>query len=346
MVRYADDFVILCYSKEDSQKAKLELEELLARRGLKVSEAKTRIRHICEGFDFLGFNIKITPKDGYPIFKVIQQTGDDFVYEYNKSLLLISPSLKSINTFKGRIREAISRSKGRNAHRFIDKLNPIIRGWAQSKIYWHCNRTFHDLDHFLFNSIVRFIKRAHPNKAWYWLKEKYFKHKADQGFNNKWVFFTKIPDKSNPNGHWDLELLQLKWFKPLTHIMIRNLANPFDPSFKEYFSELTSKRMMIKGVSILIKNDQKLMSSQQFSCPVCGDSLFNGEKLHKHHILPRAEGCRDLISNLVILHLTCHNTIHYSFDRDDWRETFMKIKRVSTKRGTGYENIYQEPSGP
>ena len=50
IIRYADDFVVLCYTKEDAEKAKGELGGLLDKRGLKVSEAKTRIKHVTEGF--------------------------------------------------------------------------------------------------------------------------------------------------------------------------------------------------------------------------------------------------------------------------------------------------------
>jgi RNA-directed DNA polymerase len=330
MVRYADDFVVLCYSKEDAYKAKCELEELLGKRGLTVSEAKTRVRHAVEGFDFLGFTIRITPKDGYLIDKVIQRKGDDFTYEYDKTLLLIKPSLKSINNFKNKVRELTMKGSGSNAETLINRLNPIIRGWAQSKIYWHCNRTFHDLDHFLFNRIVRFIRRSHPNKSWKWLREKYFKHKQDEVFNNKWVFHTKIPG-DKPGEIRDLELLQLKWFKPLIHIMVRNLANPMDPSFSSYFNDLTSKRLLAKGVSLLNKSDQKLVNTQGFRCPVCDESLFNGEKIHKHHIIPRVEGGKDLYSNLIILHLTCHYLVHHNSRKEEWRDKFLYIKKVRAK---------------
>ena len=43
-------------------------------------------------------------------------------------------------------------------------------------------------------------------------------------------------------------MLQLKWFKPLTHIMIRNLANPYEPTYRDYFSDLTSKCLLKKAL--------------------------------------------------------------------------------------------------
>jgi RNA-directed DNA polymerase len=81
VVRYADDFVLLCESKEDAHRAKYEVSNWLAQRGLQLSEEKTRIVHITEGFDFLGFNVR--------------HYKDPFTKTGYK--LLIKPSVKAIN---------------------------------------------------------------------------------------------------------------------------------------------------------------------------------------------------------------------------------------------------------
>jgi RNA-directed DNA polymerase len=60
-VRYADDFVCFCETKEDAQQVQNILMEWLKERGLTLSEEKTRIVHLTEGFDFLGFNIRHYP---------------------------------------------------------------------------------------------------------------------------------------------------------------------------------------------------------------------------------------------------------------------------------------------
>ena len=94
-----------------------------------------------------------------------------------------------------------------------------------------------------------------------WLKEKYFRHKTEFGFNNKWVFSAKflptnfLPTKflptKNKGAEAILDLLQCKWFKPSRHVMIRNTANPDDPNFTEYFKQLDSIRFLSKRFSIL-----------------------------------------------------------------------------------------------
>src|SRR6266699_846636 len=61
VVRYADDFVCFCETREDAEQVQKILVEWLKERGLTLSEDKTRIVHLTEGFDFLGFNIRHYP---------------------------------------------------------------------------------------------------------------------------------------------------------------------------------------------------------------------------------------------------------------------------------------------
>lgn len=229
LVRFADDFVVLCYTLEDAKRVLASLPGILAKRGLQLNDSKTRITHACEGFDFLGFNIKISPMDGRSEADVINKVGDDFVYNYRETLLVIKPSNKSIQKFKNTLKDCFVKKAGSNAVALISNANPIIRGWAQSKYAWHCTRTFHDLDHYIYGLCWRWMHRAHPKMSSSWLKSKYFRHKTEFGFNNKWVFSAKFIPKRNKGVVRDLDLLQLKWFKPSRHVMIRNLANPDDP---------------------------------------------------------------------------------------------------------------------
>src|SRR5262249_35923383 len=61
VVRYADDEVAFCESQVDAQRVKEDLSEWLTERGLNLSEEKTRVIHLTEGFDFLGFTIRHFP---------------------------------------------------------------------------------------------------------------------------------------------------------------------------------------------------------------------------------------------------------------------------------------------
>ena len=110
-IRYADDAVILTDSKAKAEAAKNVLEPWLAARGLSLSQEKTRIVHLSEGFDFLGFNCRLFPSKR-------KRSGQ---------VLHIKPSKTSIQRLKARLRQEWLMLKGHNALSVIRKLNPIIR---------------------------------------------------------------------------------------------------------------------------------------------------------------------------------------------------------------------------
>src|SRR6516225_1984271 len=116
VVRYADDFVGFCESKEDAAHVKdVLLPPWLAERGLALSEEKTRIVHLTEGFDFLGFNVKHYHAPG------TTRTGFK---------LLIRPSPKAVSRKREELRAAWLGLKGQSVGAVLRRLNPIIRGWA------------------------------------------------------------------------------------------------------------------------------------------------------------------------------------------------------------------------
>ena len=107
LIRYADDFIITGKSKETLEEIKLLVADFLKERGLTLSEEKTKITHIDEGFDFLGFNVR----------------------KYN-GILLIKPSKKSLKKFMTKIRGIIDSNKGSKQESLIRLLNPVITGWV------------------------------------------------------------------------------------------------------------------------------------------------------------------------------------------------------------------------
>jgi RNA-directed DNA polymerase len=113
LVRYADDFIITSAEKEVLEREiKPMLVEFLAERGLELSEEKTVIIHIDDGFDFLGFNIRKF-----------------------KGVLLTQPSKKCVKKFLDRIRYTIDSNKSCRQETLIRLLNPKITGWAN---YYRC----------------------------------------------------------------------------------------------------------------------------------------------------------------------------------------------------------------
>ena len=128
VIRYADDFVVTGASQEVlERRIKPAIEEFLLERGLRLSEEKTLITSVYEGFDFLGFNLR---KHGRK--------------------LLIKPSKSSIKSFLDGIREEIKRSVGTPTIGLIRQLNQKIRGWVNYYRHVVAKRAFRFVDYLIF----------------------------------------------------------------------------------------------------------------------------------------------------------------------------------------------------
>ncbi len=279
-VRYADDFVVFCKSEASCLKAKEMLVPWLSDRGLKLSEKKTSIRSIEEGFCFLGFNIRhyktASKKKGVTI--------------------LCIPSKESIKSFKKMIIREWNNSLSWTTERAIGNLNPKIKGWS---IYFKggaSKRTFSELDHWMWNRQARFVCRRHPNKSWKWRKSKYWG--KIKGRNDHWVFMDKTKDK-------ELFLWKLSWTHIKRHTLVKGLSSPDDPELREYW-----RKRQTYTSKYLFKARQIIWRRQEGKCPVCMDNIDNGESIHLHHKLPKKLGGSDQIDNLSLLYENCHQQVH------------------------------------
>ena len=213
LIRYADDFVITGTTPEIlKQEIKPMVQAFLAERGLSLSEEKTAITHIEEGFDFLGFNVR----------------------RYGKTLLT-KPSKKSVKRLLNKIREIVKygHGKGENAYKIIVCINPILRGWANYYRHAASKKTFVRIDHEVWKSVWRWALRRHHNKSRQWIKDRYFIRLK----NRDWVFCDTHINREYPV--FCMSMLPIK-----RHVKIRQDANPFDPCWREYFE----RRKRIKSI--------------------------------------------------------------------------------------------------
>ncbi len=283
VVRYADDFVCLCETQEDAKVVVNHLNQWLKTRGLKLNEEKTKIVRITEGFDFLGFNVRHyedkSRKSGYK--------------------LLIKPSKQAIKDIKLKIKQVWLKHQACNIKTIIAKLNPIIRGWANYYKVGVSRKVFESLDAWMHKRARRYAKRMHPNKNETWRKEKYF-GRFNLERNDKWVF----GDFSS-----GIHLLKFSWFKIKRHVLVPGLSSPDDPNpeVQQWFKDKRKRESQNRKSS-----EQKLAKKQNYVCPKCKETLFNGEQLHIHHIIPKSIGGKDTYNNLQMVHLFCHQQIHYS----------------------------------
>lgn len=143
LVRYADDFIITGDTKEILEHSvKPLVADFLAERGLTLSEEKTKITHITDGFDFLGFNVR--------------KFGDT---------LLTQPSKDRTKRMLSRVKDEIKRFRGDAQHELIMRLNPILNGWANYYKHSAASNVFRKTDYQIYKKLWRWALRRHGNKC-------------------------------------------------------------------------------------------------------------------------------------------------------------------------------------
>nr|YP_009145390.1 hypothetical protein [Cryptoglena skujai]AKL39015.1 hypothetical protein [Cryptoglena skujai] len=339
LIRFADDLVIICHTKEDAMKALDELKEVLIKRGLQISEIKTKIVHVSEGFDFLGYNIRMLPKI-HKSWKqsIVKLNDNDYLINYNNVGIYVAPSRKSITKVKSNLKEVLMSCKGSTAEKFIDKINPIIRGYALAKRHWHSNKAFREIDYYVYTLCWRWAIRKHPKKGAKWIKKKYF-HTLKLGYiNNKWVFTAErakvfkpkdptnpfINKITNPLVPVKVFVYKLYWFGIRDYRVGKMDKLPDNRADAAYYKELEANRMSRMVFNIFRKLDKDLAMSQHGICPICNADLFNGEKLHIHHIQPRETGGKTTFINLLYVHIACHQKIHSN--KENFNHFFNMLK--------------------
>jgi RNA-directed DNA polymerase len=199
LVRYADDFIITGASSTLlAEEVKPLVQQFLRERGLALSEAKTHIVHIDEGFDFLGFNLR----------------------KYHGKLL-IKPAKSSIAAVKEKVRRIMRAGGHLSQDVLIYRLNPVIRGWGQYYRHVVSKEVFNDIDHAIWRMTWSWATRRHPQKGRKWVKDRYYTHKDGRD----WVF----TDGS-------VTLFRMASIPIRRHAKIRGDANPYDPQDVAYFA--------------------------------------------------------------------------------------------------------------
>ncbi|MDP3762081.1 MAG: group II intron reverse transcriptase/maturase [Ramlibacter sp.] len=279
VVRYADDFIVTGASKEILEtEVRPWIEAFLAQRGLRLSPEKTRVTHIDDGFDFLGWNFR----------------------KY-RGTLLIKPSRKNAKAFYDKVAEVIKSHLMVKQVDLIEKLNPILRGWAQYHQPVVAKETFSKLDSLIHWRLTRWARRRHPKKSPTWCFQKYWKHLDDRS-----EFAAARP---TDDGAWQSVRLNLLADTAITrHMKVKGDYNPFDPKWELYGEELRGKRML-QSIGYR-KALTQLYKSQSGNCVACGTAITRETGWHDHHIVRKVDGGSDLLSNRVLMHPVCHGQLH------------------------------------
>lgn len=274
-VRYADDFIITGESPEFLRDKVLPIvKEFLTERGLQLSEEKTVITHIEDGFDFLGKNIR----------------------KYNGKLL-IKPSKTSVKSFLEKVRSIIKGNKSTKQETLIRKLNPVIRGWVNNQRYVVSSKVFSRVDYEIYKCLWQWAKRRHKKKSHKWIAQKYWHHIGSR----QWTFSVPYENQSTEGEPLYCKLEYATDTKIIRFKKIIAEANPFDECWTDYFEEREGEKLLNST-----KGREKLLTiwrRQHRRCPVCGD-LITSETGFKVHT-PAGKN-----SLKIMVHKECHEEIH------------------------------------
>jgi RNA-directed DNA polymerase len=159
LVRYADDFVVMVFGTRAHADALWdEVRDVLTGIGLRLSPEKTRVVHIDEGFDFLGFHLQRH-----------QQKGS------TRRLIYTYPSKKSMATIRRKVKALTKQITHQAADVIMQRLNRMVRGWAQYFRHSSASKMFHHLQDYLWWRFWGWLKNKHPHTSKRWLVHRYYR---------------------------------------------------------------------------------------------------------------------------------------------------------------------------
>src|SRR3954469_23133405 len=240
LIRYADDMVALCYSKQQAEQVKARLAAWLAPRGLTFNEDKTRVVHLDDGFDFLGFTAR-------------RRNGK----------LLMKPSKAAVKRVRQRLSAEFRALRGTNPATVLAKINPIVWGWANYYRGAASSIVFAALDVHLWRLTYKWACHSHPHKPKPWIINRYF-GRYNTARQDRWVFGDRTSGAYLP---------KFAWTKIVRHRLVRGDASPDDPAQAGYWAERRSKNK-----PLLDRRTLHLLRRQHGSCPICGELLLHADR--------------------------------------------------------------------
>lgn len=288
-VRYADDFVVLHPDKEIVESAKTLIEEFLKTMSLEIHEGKTRITHTYlsvdnqrPGFKFLGFWIR-----NYPVGKTKRgKRGAEYK-------TFIRPHPKNISDVLRKVKEVLRQN--RNVITVVERLNPIIRGWANYFSTVASKKTFSAMDSKLMMQLMRWGKRKHPTRSKAWIRNRYlFKDVKNEKSRLRFGYIGKKQ-----------EVIGIRYFAETP--IVRHTKVVGDKSIYDNDLVYWSDRGRALGDRAFSKSILRILRNQDNKCNICSLQFLPGDVIEIDHIVPKASGGADHYGNLQALHGHCHD---------------------------------------
>jgi RNA-directed DNA polymerase len=284
IVRYADDFVIICKSYEEAKKIKKEIAEILQKEiGLTLNDEKKMITNIHQGFNFLGFNIRKYP----------QNSPHSKYHKVGK--LIIKPQPEKVIAHLMKIENILKEKRTAKQESIIRILNPILVGFALFYRFAVSQKTYSWVRNSLWYKLWKWAKRRHQNKPAKWIMKKYFTTNG-----RKWMF--KSEDGQN-------NIINVEKIPILRYVKVKAQMRVHDGSKEaiEYFRKRERINSLSKIYSVKV---EKLFKRQKGMCiycdiPITEEQIEKG-LVHIHHMNPRTQGGDEKLNNLLLCHQECH----------------------------------------
>jgi RNA-directed DNA polymerase len=282
VIRYADDFVMLC---EDLATLKAGIERAktwLSTIGLEIKAAKTRLTHTLDayedqvGFDFLGFTIRQYPVGQYRLKTYRGEAG------YRT---LTQPSRRAIQRQQQKIKQVIRQHRGAPQRALISRLNPIIRGWANYYRMGTAKAVYSAMDKYVHDELMRWARWRHSDKTPGWCRRRYWKQHG-----GRLVF----GDGKYVLGYYrDVAIRR--------HIKVRGDKSPYDGDWVYWSARLGREYGKPRWLTAKLKQ-------QQGRCAYCGLYLRTEDVIEVHHRDHNRENYQR--ANLALIHGHCHDQVH------------------------------------
>ncbi len=205
-IRYADDFIVTGKSKRLlEEKVKPAVIKFLAERGLTLSEEKTKLTHIKNGFTFLG--------------QTFRKRGRK---------LHIKPSKEGVLALIQKVGTIITKHVSAPMPALTKKLNQTLRGWVNYHRHVVAGVAFNRIDTYVFEQLWRMLRRRHQNKSKGWLFHKYW-----TASGRKHIFAVKVKTKKKVEKIY--QVIKASSIEIRRFIKIKAAANPYMPEFGRYF---------------------------------------------------------------------------------------------------------------
>lgn len=331
IARFADDFCIFAPTEDRLLQAKNRAEEFLNTRGLRLNKLKTKVCHITDGFQMVGFwiqkrkyNYRKQEKPIHPHYKNFQGADID-------NVLLITIPPKKVATHKEKIKELFRHRKktlkGKTKRAIIDKnrqtidtikaINRRVIGWRRNySISYSSVWQFIKLDYWLImDKIIPYFQREHRTKTGLLSKKEVVLRFQYPRNNWKWRIGTK--DKNGKlihfaryyetEQHTDLNVLKRQKMPSVLKKKGQTIPdiNPYTQAGRDWWNK--RKENIPKNANLYSKAIRKYINK----CGLCGIDLGqDGQITELHRITPGSKGGKYTLKNVIPVHLFCHKRHH------------------------------------